>query len=449
MEEKKNTKKKSTGKSTTKSAAKKNNSAKKATVKNGNRKPNNSTKKNTAASKKTINKRDVVVKENKNAEIKEKIAAEKNSNNKGLLEPGAYKNAFYVACIVIVALVAIIITVALCKRVPETKNGKDVVASIDGLTVTADKLYQNLSDTYGLENVTNMIDEYIASKEVTKLTKENEKYIKQVVDYYKQYAKYYGQSFEDFLSSYVGISGVTTEKEFKEYVTKDYKKTLAVQKYIGEQLTEKEIKKYYNDNYSEKLTVRVILVEPDKDAKDTDKAKDEAKQTAKDLIKKLDKVKDDAKKLDEKFEDLAYDNSADSSYSDGGLKKNIMKKDVDSAFWKAASELKDGEYTAKPVESEYGYYIILRKSAKKKESLSKVKDEVIKKAAEAKLSEDSTLSASAWDELRSKYNFKINSTKMKKAYKNKLKDALKKDTKNSKEKTTDTTNTEATTEKSE
>lgn len=445
MEEKKNSKKKSTRTSTAKNAAK-NNSAKKATVK----KNNYSTKKNNVA-KKTTNKKSNVVKDNKKADIKAKIAAEKNSNNKGLLEPGAYKNAFYVACIIIIALIAIIITIALCKRVPETKNGKDVVASIDGLTVTADSLYQDLSDTYGLDSVTNKIDEYIASKEVTKLTKANEKYIKQVVDYYKQYAKYYGMSFKDFLSSYVGISGVTNEKEFKEYVTKDYKKTLAVQKYIGEQLSDKEIKKYYNENYSEKLTVRVILVEPDKDAKDTDKAKEEAKSTAKDLIKKLDKVKDDTKKLDEKFEDLAYDNSADSSYSDGGLKKNIMKKDVDSAFWKAASDLKDGEYTTKPVESEYGYYIILRKSSKKKQSLKDVKDEVIKKAAEAKLNEDATLSASAWDELRMKYNFKINSTKMKKAYNKKLKDALKKDSdskKSSSDTTTDTTEA-TTTEKSE
>ena len=53
-----------------------------------------------------------------------------------------------------------------------------------------------------------------------------------------------------------------------------------------------------------------------------------------------------------------------------------MKKDVDSAFWKAASKLKDGEYTTSPVESEYGYYIILRKSSKKKDSLSKIKDKV-------------------------------------------------------------------------
>ena len=428
MEKKKNTAK-SSKKSTTKSAAKRTNTSKKANVKNTSKKAN--------VSKKTTPVKEVV---KPTEEVKVKKAAKKSSlidKFKGLW---AKNKELVIACIVIVVLIAVIIVMAIARRVPKLKDGSSVVASINGVKVTAEDLYEDLSESYGLEKVQNTIDEHIASKEVTKLTKANEKYIDQVVDYYKKYAEYYGVSFEQFLSSYVGISGITTEKEFREYVTKDYKKTLAVQKYISDHLTEKEIKDYYNKKYSEKLTVRVILVEPDKDAKDKDKAKEEALKTAKSLLKKLDKVKDDAKKLDEKFEDLAYDNSADSSYSDGGLKKNIMKKDVDSAFWKAATKLKDGEYTTSPVESEYGYYIILRKSSKKKDSLSKIKNKVMTACAEAKLSDDTTLNATTWDKLRKKYKFKINNSDMKKAYKKQLKDAQNPDSKDSENKET-TTNT--------
>ena len=435
MEKKKNTAK-SSKKNTTKGAAKRTNNSKKATVKNTSKKVspnNNASKKNT----------EVKVEETK---VK---AAKKSSLIDKLKGLWANKRELAIACIVIAVLVVVIVVMAIAKRVPRLKDGGSVVASINGLSVSSEDLYEDLLDSYGLEKVENKIDEHIASKEVTKLTKANKKYIDQVVDYYKKYADYYGVSFEQFLSSYVGISGITTEKEFREYVTKDYKKTLAVQKYISDHLTEKEIKDYYNKNYSEKLTVRVILVEPDKDAEDTKKAKEDALNTAKSLIKKIDKVKNDKKKLDEKFEDLAYDNSADSSYSDGGLKKNIMKKDVDSAFWKAASKLKDGEYTTSPVESEYGYYIILRKSSKKKDSLSKIKDKVKSACAEAKLNEDTTLNSKTWDKLRKKYNFKINSSDMKKAYKKQLKDAQKTDSKDSDSSKSDTTSTTSNSEKSE
>ena len=429
MEKKKNTAK-SSKKSTTKNAAKRNNTSKKATVKN----TNNKVSKNITEVKETVK----TIEKPQEVKIK---AAKKSSlidKCKGLW---AKNKELVIAICITILLIAVIVGMAFYKRVPKLKNGSSVVASVKGLKVNAEELYEDLSDSYGLDNVTNKIDEYIASKEVTKLTKKNEEYIDQVVDYYKQYAEYYGTSFEQFLSSYVGISGIKTEKQFREYVAKDYKKTLAVQKYVGNKLTDKEINDYYNDNYSEKLTIRVILVEPDKDAEDKDKAKKEALETAKGLIKRLDKYKEDSKKLVEKFEDYAYDNSADSSYKDGGKKKDIMKKDVDSAVWKAASKLKNGEYTSEPVESEYGYYIILRESSKKKQSLKSIKDEVINACAEAKLKEDTTLNATAWDKLRSKYNFKINNSNMKKAYNQKLKDAQKTDSKESNSTETTETNT--------
>lgn len=331
------------------------------------------------------------------------------------------KREFSIACIIIFVLAIIIVVLAFSKRIPKTKNGEEILASIDGLTITSDKLYSNLKDSYGTNQVINMIDEAIADDYVKELTKENEKYIDQVVDYYKQYADYYGVSFEEFLSQYVGISGVTTEDEFRDYVTKDYKKTLAVKKYIGSTINEEELKKEFKENYKEKLTVRHILIEVNDETSEED-----AKAKAEELIKQLNEVKDDADKLEKKFKDLAYDNSDDTAtYEDGGLYKDFSKGEVDESFYKAAKDLKKGEYTAEPVKSQYGYHIIFKVSSKTNK-YEDVKDKIKDDLAEKKLNEDSTLQVSAWDKLRKKYNLKINDTDVKKAYNKTIKDSTSK-----------------------
>lgn len=346
------------------------------------------------------------------------------------------KREFSIACIIIFVLAIIIVVLAFSKRIPKTKNGEEILASIDGLTITSDKLYSNLKDSYGTNQVINMIDEAIADDYVKELTKENEKYIDQVVDYYKQYADYYGVSFEEFLSQYVGISGVTTEDEFRDYVTKDYKKTLAVKKYIGSTINEEELKKEFKENYKEKLTVRHILIEVNDETSEED-----AKAKAEELIKQLNEVKDDADKLEKKFKDLAYDNSDDTAtYEDGGLYKDFSKGEVDESFYKAAKDLKKGEYTAEPVKSQYGYHIIFKVSSKTNK-YEDVKDKIKDDLAEKKLNEDSTLQVSAWDKLRKKYNLKINDTDVKKAYNKTIKDSTSKaDTDKSK---SDTSNSES------
>lgn len=344
-----------------------------------------------------------------------------NKTKNKILKNWEERREFVIACIIIAILAIIIVLLALCKRIPKTKNGEEVLASVDGLTVTSDKLYQDLKNQYGSTNVINMIDEYIANDYVKKITKDDEKYVDQVVDYYKQYAEYYGASFEDFLSQYVGIQGVTNEKEFRDYVTKDYKKTLAVKKYIGSTISDEELKKEFVNNYKEKLTVRHILVEVNDEMSEED-----AKKKAEDLINQLNEVKDDADKLEKKFKDLAYDNSDDKgTYEDGGLFKDFSKSGVDEAFYKASKKLKKGEYTSEPVKSQYGYHVILKVSSKNNK-FKDVKEQIRKDLAEKKLNEDSTLQVKAWDKLRKKYKLKINDTDVEKAYKKTVKDGSKK-----------------------
>lgn len=339
------------------------------------------------------------------------------------------KKEFSVACVIIIVLLIVTIWLALCKQVPKTKKGEDIIASIKGYEVTADKLYAELKKDNGSTALLNLIDTYIADKEV-KFTKDDEDYVDNVIEYYKQYADYYGVSFEEFLAQYAGISGVSTEEDFREIVKADYKKTLAVTNYIGKQLTKEEIQDYYDENYSETMTVKHILIEISDEVSDED-----ALEEAKDLIKQLNEVKDDKDKLNETFKDLAYNHSSDSTYATEGLIENFSKKDVVEEFWNASYDLKDGEFTAEPVKTEYGYHVILKVSSSSQKKLKDVKDEVVKALAQSKLQNDSNLQSITWDELRKKYKFKINDSDMKKQY-NETIDSYKNNTED--EDTTDT-----------
>ena len=114
------------------------------------------------------------------------------------------KKEFSFACVIIIILLVITIWLALSKQIPKTKDGSEVVVSVKGYEVTADQLYAELKSEKGTTKALNLIDTFIADKEV-KFSDEDEEYVDNVVDYYKQYAEYYGVSFEDFLAL-VGLS---------------------------------------------------------------------------------------------------------------------------------------------------------------------------------------------------------------------------------------------------
>lgn len=380
------------------------------------------TKKATKAStsKKTTNTKKVVKPVENKVEVKE-VKVEQKEIKKGKKDNSLMSNTpFVIAMCIVILLVAVLLFVLCTKRVPLTSKGEEIVATISGKKVTADELYLELKEQGGQQTLLNLIDEYIANKEVT-VTEEDEEYVQEVVDYYLEYAEYYETDLENFLTNYVGITGISTEKEFKEFVLKDYKKTLAVQKYIGNNAKEEDLKKYYKENFTDTLTVKHILIEVDSEAEDKDKADDLAYDKAVKLIQKLNNTKKE--KLDEKFEELAEKNSDDTgTYADGGLVENFKKADVDEAFYKAAYELKDGEYTKEPVKSSFGYHIILKVSSTPVEKFKDIIDDVKKAYAENLLASDTTLSSIKWDELRNEYKLSIKDDFIKKAYENALKE---------------------------
>ena len=160
--------------------AKTNNSQKRST-KNSTKRTTAKNTKRVATAKKSTNTKSVnkpvvkkvekeVVPEVKVEEVKPEIiktSRPKSTRNDGfvsktkknILKNWEERREFVIACIIIAILAVIIVLLALCKRIPKTKNGEEVLASVDGLTVTSDKLYQDLKNQYGTTNVINMIDE--------------------------------------------------------------------------------------------------------------------------------------------------------------------------------------------------------------------------------------------------------------------------------------------------
>lgn len=388
---------------------------------------NNKVKKTTKPNTKgKTSQKNVVKKETKPLEVKtEKVerVVEKETVKEGniLIDRITNNTPFAISLCVIVLLVALLIFVGCYKRVPKTSDGKEVLATMKGKRITADELYEKLKEENGTDALISIVDDYIASKEVT-ITDDDKNYVNEVVDYYKSYAEYYGVDLETFLANYVGLPGVTTEEEFYNYVLEDYKKTLAVVKYIGDNASEEELKNYYKENYTEKLTVKHILIEVDADAEDQTKADEEALNKAKELIKELDGT--DSNNLDSKFNELAENNSDDTAtYSNGGLYENFSKTDVVEEFWNASYALKDGEYTKEPVKTSYGYHIILRVSSTPADKYEDIVDEVKKAYAQNLLSNDTTLITKKWDELRKLYKLSIKDDVIKKAYEKSIKDS--------------------------
>ena len=306
----------------------------------------------------------------------------------------------------------IVLTTA-CGKNPKLKNGEEVAIKVDGFKVSADTLYKKLKSKYGYSEAINMIDEYIANKEIKDSDKIDE-YVNSTVEYYTTYAANNGMELEDFLA----YNGIDSVDEFKTTLKNQHKIELAIKKYVGSTFTDEEIETYYNNNYSEKQTVKHILIKFDEDEDDYD----EAYNTALTVIGKLKET--DSANLNKTFDDLAFEYSADSTYNNGGLIEDFMANDVVTEFYEASKNLKANEFTEAPVKTVYGYHVILKVSETEKGALKDVKEEVKEKLAEQKLQQDSLLQNTALIELRKKYNLTIYDTDIEKGY-NKVKDSVK------------------------
>lgn len=292
-----------------------------------------------------------------------------------------------------------------CGSIPELKDGSDLVVKMDGLTISADKFYEELKDTYGTYALVNMIDETLLNKVYETTSELEEKVDAQIITLKNNY----GSDFEEAIYSYYGVS---TEAQLRDYITMAFKRQMAAEDYATTLIDDKDVEKYYDTKTVGDIKASHILIIPDATDDMTDKektaAEEKALETAKSIIKKLDDGEDFAK--------LAKEYSDDSSASDGGNLGYFNRGEMVPAFENAAVALKVGEYTKEPVKTDYGYHIILKTAQKDKPALKDVKEDITDTLVSTTVTNTTNIYAYAMEWLREKHNLEIYDSDLKVKY---------------------------------
>lgn len=340
---------------------------------------------------------------NKNQKVVVKEEKKINVENKQTI----MKQDITIALLVVACLILVVILIIVVKgHEAKLKDGKEIIASVEGKEITSEELFDELKRQYGTNILINTIDDYIANKEITD-TDAAKKYASAQLAALKQQWESVGYDFKTVLANY----GYDTEDDLLKVFVSDYKKDKVVENYISNHLTDDEINAYYENEIHGKLTVKHILIKPASATTDEEKTANEeaAKAKAQEVIQKLNEGAAWADLVNEYSDDTA-------SKADEGLIEIEDKNSVVEEFYNGSIALADNEYTKEPVKSTYGYHIILRVSQGEKPSLEESKEKIKSNLVTNKLSADSTLGDKTWTEIRKDYKLQLNDTKIEKIY---------------------------------
>ena len=310
-----------------------------------------------------------------------------------------YRLAIYgaVGGILITVLVVVIIWP---DRIATLKDGTQPVAEIDGYTVTANDLYEDMKDVYSISSLLDKIDNKILVEKYPETDEMNDELKQQAESYYSAYKQYYKMDKETFLSN----NGFGSEKAFLEYLRLQYRRNKYAEDYIKTLISDKEVEKYYEDKVYGDINTKHILVKVDSSASDEDKKK--AEDLAKEFISKL----NDGKSFDEVKEE--YKDQI--TYEELGYKS--YNANLESAYMEAMQKLENNSYSKEPVKTSYGYHVIYRIDQKEKPALEDVKEEIIDSLVSEKKSEDKNISYVALDKMREESGLKFSDTVLEKKY---------------------------------
>lgn len=285
-------------------------------------------------------------------------------------------------------------------RIAKLENGLEPVASIDGLTVTAEDLYEDMKEIYSVNNLLDIIDNKILEEKYPETDEMNTELNDQAENYYNMYNQYYGYSKEEFLTK----SGFGSERAFIEYLRLQYRRTQYTDDYIKEQITDKEIEKYYEDKVYGDINTKHILVKVSSSA--TDEEKKKAENLAKEIITKLNEGKSFDEVKDEYKNKITYEELGYKAYN----------ASLESAYMEAMQKLENNSYTKEPVQTSYGYHVIYRIDQKEKPALKDVKEEIITSLVSEHKSKDTSVQYKALDKMREDAKLKFTDTVLEKKY---------------------------------
>ena len=300
-------------------------------------------------------------------------------------------------------LLLVVISLTSCNN-KNNVSDKELVAKYGSNQISTNDLYKKLKEKNGLDTILNEVDKDILNKLYKKNTAEDEYYQKEVktlmVTYQTRYSSTYS-TFDEFITKVLGLKNQT---EVEEAIRLNYKKRQATQEYLKNTITDKEINDEYQKEKGE-IKASHILIAPENSS---DAAKKKAKSFAQELIKRIEKG--------ESFEKLAKEYSKDSKEKGGDL-GFVNLDSLTKNFREALNKLKINEMTKEPVETEYGYHIILKTGEKKKASLKELREKIVQKLVKNKIEKNySVTQAQALIDLRKKNKFKLYDIDLEKQY---------------------------------
>lgn len=302
-------------------------------------------------------------------------------------------------------------TICGCGKIPKLQNGEEAVVTFakDGAEhkISAEDVYKELKNNFGLEATLKLIDTYIFETEFNNY-----------VDTAKKNAENYIKAWEDanggeeaLLNAIKQYTNYYTIEGFQEYLYVSYLESHAIEEYAKTLVTEKEINNYYKDKVKGDVELYHILVTP----KVTDGMSDDDKKTAEETAKNtilniIDELKNSKNSL-ETFKELVKKYSEDEATKDndgnlGYLNYGDLNNKYDELLDKAY-KLKDGEYSTEIITTELGYHVIYRNATKEKDKLEDIKDTIIETLANEKVSSVENIDTDAMKYYRKLYNMDI------------------------------------------
>lgn len=208
----------------------------------------------------------------------------------------------------------------------ETSNS--IVAKTNENEYTAEQLYNELVNAYGLSNGVSLVDTKILEKKFSV----DEKAIKELIDEFKVQL---GTNYYAFMAQY----GLNNDEQIYDYFKLSQLQDAA---FAAEYpITDDQIQAAY-DAYQTKLKARHILVEDE--------------ETAKEIITKLDETED----KEATFKELAAEYGTDGTKSNGGDLGAFEEGQMVAEFEEATKALEVNTYTKEPVQTKFGYHVIYR-----------------------------------------------------------------------------------------
>lgn len=310
-----------------------------------------------------------------------------------------YRLAIYGAVGGILATIFVVIMIW-PDRIAKLADGTEPVAEIEGYTVTADELYEDMKSIYSISSLLDKIDNKILEEMYPESDEMNDEVESEAENYYNIYESYYGYTKEEFLYN----NGFGSETAFLEYLKLQYRRNEYYEDYTKSLVEEKDIEKYYEDEVYGDINTKHILVKVSSSA--TDEEKEEAENLAKEIISKLNEGKTFDEVKEEYADSITYEELGYKSYN----------ASLESAYMTEMESLANDSYSQTPVKTSYGYHVVYRIDQKEKPALEDVKDEIIETLADEIAADDTNLYYTSLDKMRTDAGFTFYDTVLESKY---------------------------------